>query len=101
MAEKEGLKFEVLSDLGNNVAKNFGLVFTLSKELQAVYSQFGIDLAKANNDRSFELPLPATYVIDQESVIRHAFIDLDHTKRLEPSEVVAILKTMNSRPSAV
>ena len=96
MAEKEGLQFEVLSDLGNNVAKKFGLTFALSKEVQSVYSQFGIDLAKANNDRSFELPLPATYIIDQESVIRHAFIDLDHTKRLEPSEVVAILKKMTS-----
>ena len=96
MAEKEGLQFEVLSDLGNNVAKKFGLTFALSKEVQSVYSQFGIDLEKANNDQSFELPMPATYVIDQESVIRHAFIDLDHTKRLEPSEVVASLKKMTS-----
>jgi len=94
MAEKEKLDFEVLSDLGNRVARNFGLVYSLSEELLPVYTQFGIDLEKVNGDQSFELPLPATYVIDQTSIIRHAFVDVDYTKRLEPSEVIESLRAL-------
>ena len=92
MAEKEKLEFEVLSDLGNRVARDFGLVYSLSEELRPVYSQFGIDLEKANGDQSFELPLPATYVVGRSGTIRHAFVEVDHTKRLEPSEVVESLR---------
>ena len=94
MAKKEKLDFEVLSDVGNRVARNFGLAFSLSEELLPVYTQFGIDLEKVNGDRSFELPLPATYVIDQTNIIRHAFVEVDYTKRLEPSEVIESLRAL-------
>ena len=86
--EKNNLTFDVLSDGGNNVARSFGLVFTLPQDLRPVYSSFGIDLIKADGDDTFELPLTATYVIDRNRKIRIAFADTDYTKRAEPEEVV-------------
>lgn len=94
LTEKENLEFEVLSDTGNAVAKNFGLVFTLPEELQKIYRQFGIDLEKSNGVASFELPIPATYIINRNGVIQYAFINANYTERLEPSEIVEILKGM-------
>jgi len=90
--EKNELSFEVLSDQGNRVARNFGLVFTLPDTLRPIYEKFGIDLAATNGDDSFELPVPATFVIDGKGVVRHAFVDADYTQRLDPVEVVAALR---------
>ena len=92
-AEKNALAFEVLSDVGNKVARDFGLVFSLAEELRPIYASFGIDIPAYNGDDTFELPMPATYVIDTDGTILHAFVDADYTSRLEPAEIVEILKT--------
>ena len=93
-AEKLELTFEVLSDVGNKVAREFGLVFTLPEEMRSIYQDFGIDLPAANGDESFELPMPATYVIDRSGIIRLAFVDIDYTKRLDPEDIIAALKNL-------
>jgi peroxiredoxin len=91
-AEENKVSFEVLSDVGNKVARQFGLVFSLPERLRAIYKKFGADVAAANGDERYELPLAATYVIDVNGIIRYAFVDTDYTKRLEPEEVVKVLK---------
>ena len=96
-AEENKVSFEVLSDLGNKVAREFGLVFALPESLQALYKKFGIDVAVANGDESYELPMTATYVIDSNGTIVHAFVDTDYTKRLEPAEAVEALKKIGAQ----
>jgi peroxiredoxin len=91
-AEKNELKFQVLSDVGNKVADKFGLVFRLPTELQELYNKFGIVLPKFNGDESWELPMPGTYVIDKDGTVSYAFVDADYTKRAEPDEVIAKLQ---------
>jgi peroxiredoxin len=93
-AEKLALEFEVLSDVGNKVAKSFGLVFKLSEKMQEIYKNFGIDLPTANGDQSFELPIPATYVVTKNGIIAFAFIDADYTNRLDPEIIVSELKKL-------
>lgn len=95
--EKHSLTFEVLSDIGNKVSRQFGLVFTLDAQLQPLYKQFGIDLLAFNGDESYELPMPATYVISSDGIIKLAFVDADYTKRLEPDEVIKILRGFYDR----
>jgi len=90
--EKNNLDFEVLSDPGNRVARKFGLVFSLAEATRPVYQRFGIELNKVNGDESWELPIPATYVVGQNGTITLAYVDPDFTKRLEPSEIVKALQ---------
>lgn len=97
-AHQNVLSFDVLSDVGNKVAREFGLVFTLPERLRAIYKQFGADVAAANGDEFYELPIAATYVIETGGIITHSFVDIDYTKRMEPEEVVSILKKMVSAP---
>ena len=92
--EKHALAFEVLSDIGNGLSRAFGLVFTLDSSLQPLYQKFGIDLEASNGDSSFELPIPATYVVNTDGTIALAFVDADYSKRLEPAEVVASLRSL-------
>jgi len=95
-AEKNELKFQVLSDVGNKVANQFGLVFKVPSELQEIYNNFGITLPKFNGDESWELPMPGTYVIDKDGTVSYAFADADYTKRAEPDEVIAKLEEITT-----
>ncbi|MEM9905222.1 MAG: peroxiredoxin-like family protein [Cyanobacteria bacterium P01_D01_bin.44] len=90
--EKNALTFAVLSDVGNKVSREFGLVFQLPETLRPIYKGFGIDIEAYNGDQTFELPVPATYVVAPSGEIVYAFADADYTKRAEPADVVAALK---------
>lgn len=96
--EKDELEFEVLSDGGNEVALQFGLVFTLGADLRQVYQSFGIDLRACNGDGSYELPLPGTFVIAPDGKIRLAFVDADYTRRLEPAAILDALRGLSEIP---
>jgi peroxiredoxin len=93
-AERHGIAIDILSDAGNKVAEKMGLVFELPESLRPIYEKLGIDLPAYNGDDSFKLPVPATYIIDQDGVIIHDFVNADYTVRLEPSEIVAKLATL-------
>lgn len=90
--EKNELEFEVLSDEFNKVAKEYGLVFSLDEELRPIYKSFGIDIITANNEDSFELPMPATFVINKNKEIIYSFVDEDYTKRSEPQTILDIIQ---------
>ncbi|MEO0540864.1 MAG: peroxiredoxin-like family protein [Cyanobacteria bacterium P01_A01_bin.105] len=94
VTEKHALEFAVLSDVGNTVAKQYGLVFTLDPSLQPIYQQFGLDIPAHNGDERYELPMPATYVIDRDGTIRYAFIEADYTQRAEPADVLKAVEQL-------
>ena len=90
-SEKHDLKFEVLSDVGNKVAKAYGIVFKLIDEVAEIYNRF-FSIVDFNGDASNELPLAATYIIDQDGEIIYAFLDADYRNRAEPSKLTEVLK---------
>ena len=92
MTEKHGLAFEVLSDVGNEVARSFGLVWTLPEEVRGLYGRFGIDLVRANGDDSWQLPIPGTFIVSRDGTLVEAFADPDYRNRLDPAAVLAALK---------
>jgi peroxiredoxin len=89
--EKNELEFEVLSDNKNIIAKEYGLVFSLAEELRPIYKSFNIDIPSNNEEDSYEIPMPATYVINKKKEIIFSFIDEDYTKRCEPQAIIDIL----------
>lgn len=92
LAEKHALAFPVLSDVGNKVADDFGLVFTVDDRIQAMYlERLGNNLPKLNGDDSFTLPMPATYVIGQNGVITYSYVNADYRLRADPEDVLAAL----------
>jgi peroxiredoxin len=93
-AELHDIAIDILSDAGNQVAEQLGLVFVLPEALRPLYEQFGIDIEASNGDDTFKLPVPATYIIGQDGVIMHDFVNADYTQRVEPSEIVAELDAL-------
>lgn len=88
--EKHSLTFPVLSDHDNLVAKQFNLVYEMTAENIENYREKGRDIPAMNGTDKWELPIPATYVINSDRVIRYSFVDTNHRVRAEPSEVVAV-----------
>ena len=86
------LRFPVLSDQGNQVARKFGLVYRLSPELQAMYESIMTKLPGYNGDQRWELPLAATHIVQPDGKISWARIDADWRKRPEPEEILQRLK---------
>lgn len=96
VTEKNKLTFLVLSDFKNVVARQFGIVFRVGDKVQDLSRiVFKNDLALRNGEDSYELPVPATFVIDAHGVIRFAHVEADYmTGRAEPEEVVASLEAI-------
>ncbi len=91
LVEEHELTFPVLSDGENAVARLFNLVYEMDPDLVAFYkevSQRAIN--EMNGSERWELPVPATYVIDRDGTIRYDFVDLNHRVRAEPADVVAV-----------
>ncbi|MGL5821401.1 MAG: redoxin domain-containing protein [Sarcina sp.] len=91
--------FDVLSDINGEVANIFKILFKVDDEVERVYRKFRINLEKSNGNQKNELPIPATYIIDRNNIIKSAFIEVDYTKRLEPKAVLDILKTLKASKS--
>ena len=89
---RHALEFDVLSDRGNRISEAFGLAFELPEQLRPIYTSLGIDIPAFNGDASFILPVPATYVIDSNGIIRFHFVNADYTRRLEPDEMLRALR---------
>lgn len=92
--EKNALVFPVLSDTENEVAEAFGIVFDLPDYLTKVYASFSIDLLEINDADRWALPLPATYVIGQDSTILKSFVETDYRIRMEPTEALAVITNL-------
>ncbi|MDF3128161.1 peroxiredoxin-like family protein [Kiritimatiellaeota bacterium B1221] len=92
-AEKAELEFVVLSDLNNQVARKYGIVFELTPEVASIYEN-KFSLSTTNGNNSNELPLAATYVIQPDGKIVYAFLDSDYRNRAEPKEILKALKSI-------
>jgi peroxiredoxin len=93
--ETNELGFEVRSDTGNRVARAYGLVWKLPGALVELNRERGIDLEAANGNDDWELPVPATFVLDRSGTIRFASADPDYRTRVEPSELLAALDALD------
>lgn len=94
MVEKHDLRFPVLSDAGNAVARQFGLVYTMNPKVQATALKLGNDLRTVNGSGTWDLPIPATYVLDRQGIIRLAYVEGDHTQHLEPARILDALRSL-------
>jgi len=93
-AETNELTFAVLSDVGNSVARTFGLVWSLPEELRAALQSSNKALPAINGDDSWELPVPATYVVARDGGVALAAIDVDYRNRLEPDAILTTLRSL-------
>jgi len=96
MYEQHKLRFPLLSDAGNSVARQFGIVYEAPEYQQVLYKRVFINLALANGDESWELPIPATFILDRDGTVVYSSANEDYTERPEPSEILEKLAAPSS-----
>src|SRR5882672_606621 len=100
MHDQHKPRFPLLSDAGNQVGHLFGLVYrvpnTPPTDQQEIYRRVFINLPNTNGDPSWELPIPAAYVVDRDATILYASANPDYTERPEPEEVLQAITPEHS-----
>jgi len=91
MRDQHKLRFALLSDAHNEVARQFRLTYRVPPLQEAVYRRAFVNLPFTNGDDSWELPIPATYIVGRDSIVLWANTNEDYTERPEPSEIVRFL----------
>ncbi|MGD0880764.1 MAG: peroxiredoxin-like family protein [Acidimicrobiales bacterium] len=94
------LHFSVLSDAGNAVARLFGIVIEIPEAIRRHQAELGLDVAEINADGKREVPTPATYVIDQEGIVRYAYLNGEYRYRADPDDVVETVRAVVANADA-
>jgi peroxiredoxin len=92
--EKNELTFTVLSDPGNRIAHQLGVVTAPSPEALELQRSHGLDLVERNADGTTELPMPSTLIVGPDRVVCWIDVHPDYTTRSEPAEIIAALEAL-------
>ena len=99
-AERNGLNFPVLTDLGNRVAREYRLVWQLDAQMRAVYERLGHSLPKINGDNEWTLPVPAGFVVASDGRISYAHVHTRVDRRLEPQAALDAVQQLEDSGGA-
>ena len=94
LGQELDLGFAIGHDENNELARSLGLTFTLDAKTIKKYGQYGIDVPESNGTKTWELPVPATYVIDQDMKVQFVFEDEDYSKRANYKKVLKVVKDL-------
>ncbi len=80
--------YQVIFDRGNEIARHFGIVFELDDNERALFQSWGLHLDEVNDADSWELPIPATFVVRKDRTIGFEYVDVDFRARCCPEQLV-------------
>ena len=96
MGKELELGFYIRHDENNDLARSLGLTFKLDAKTIKKYREYGINVPDANGTRKWELPIPATYVIDTDSTIKFVFDNENYSKRANYKKVVKVVEEITT-----
>ena len=82
--------FPVLTDLDNGYALSLNLAIWLGTEIQQLLSYQ--DMTSFHGNDGWMLPIPATFVVGRDGLVKARFVDPDFRKRMEIDDLIAALK---------
>jgi peroxiredoxin len=86
-----GAPFPVLTDLDNGYALSLNLAIWLGTEVQQLLSY--LDLSDFHGNDGCMLPIPATFVVGRDGLVKARFVDPDFRKRMEIDELLVAVRT--------
>jgi peroxiredoxin len=98
MAEKNELTFTVVSDPGNSIAGQLGLLTAPSDEARAAQLHLGLDLTMVNADATVTLPMPTAAILDTDHVLRWIDVHPDYSTRTEAQQILDTLDQLDLSP---
>jgi peroxiredoxin len=91
---KHALGFDILSDEQQAVIRKFNLQFIVPLPVEEVYKMIGLNLPEHTADGTWNLPVPATFILDKQGVIRARHVDVNYMQRMEPVDILNALRSI-------
>ncbi len=88
---KTGTRFSVIYDEGHRIMDAYDVTFELAGAKHLVYKAAGIDINKASGNDDRALPIPATFIIDQNGIVQMRHFDTDYKKRMSVAHIIGLL----------
>jgi len=80
--------FPILEDAGLAIMKSYKVSFAVDEKTVTRYKGYGIDLDKANVNNGANLPVPATYIIGKDGLVKYVFFNTDYKKRASVQDIL-------------
>lgn len=90
------LSYPLLVDVDNAVAMQFGIVYRVPQLYRDGLLRAGVDLVQRHGNAGWMLPIPATFIITPDRLIRYAFVDGDHAHRATPDTIIGQLERLRT-----
>ncbi len=92
LAADNQLPFKILTDLDLGYTLSLGLMVWAGDKIRALYLKAGLDLALFHSNDGWFLPVPATFIIGSDGVVKAKMADPDFRKRMEPEDILTALR---------
>jgi hypothetical protein len=83
----------ILSDIDGGYALELNLLFRVGDEKREAMRASGFDIAPYQSNESWMLPIPATFVVGRDGLVKARHIDPDYRHRMETDDLLAALKS--------
>lgn len=90
---ESGGDFPILTDLDSGYALELNLAIKINDEKRQAMTRAGWDIAHFQDNESWNLPIPATFVVGRNGVVKARFVDPDYRKRMDIEKIIAGLKS--------
>jgi peroxiredoxin len=85
--------FPVFTDMDNGYAMSLGLAIFVGEEMKRMMVHSGWDPSVSQGTDNWMLPIPATFVVGTDGIIRARFIDPDYRQRMAIEDMLAALRS--------
>ncbi len=88
------IDFPVLSDMDSGLGANLGLLVVLTEELREHYYNREDDIGRFQDNHGWFLPVPATFIVDGDGIVRAKFADPEYRMRMGPEDVIKCIEKL-------
>ncbi len=93
-----GAGFPILTDLDCGYALDIQLAIRINDEKRAAMTSAGWDISPFQDNDNWILPIPATFVVGEDGLVKARFVDPDYRKRMAIDELIAALQRLKRLP---
>jgi peroxiredoxin len=86
-------RYPILTDMDNGYAMSLNLVFWVGAEMERLIAATGRDIPKYQGNEAWMFPIPATFVVGRDGIIKERFVEPDYRKRMAIDDLLQAMRT--------
>ncbi|OHX64142.1 peroxiredoxin family protein [Flammeovirga pacifica] len=94
LVKKKGFTFDIIEDSQLKIMNGYKVTFDVNEGYQTMLKKYERDLTKINAIKRATLPIPATYIINQDGTIIKRHYDPNYKVRMSVKETLGVLESI-------